>query len=229
SKPIAARASVRAIIVKSGFVFALTASVSNPLQIGSGALVFLCLTSSMIIAASFIFNEKNDQMRQELALASSKNQIITYFGKVSAAALITYGLNFVIGSIIIFLWIGLPIPADIIGFLGITFITVIIGALFGTIIGALIPEQVFTVPTATFIALTSLFLCGGFMDIQLFTPILQSIVEWVPFTYCYSIFKNTLLTGDIPPSLYLAGIIFYIIAFILMGLYLYRKFVLSTK
>jgi ABC-type multidrug transport system permease subunit len=197
--------------------------------IGSGALVFLCLTSSMIIAASFIFNEKNDQMRQELALASSKNQMITYFGKISAVTIITFGLNFVIGSIIIFLWIGLPIPIDFLGFLGITFITIIIGALFGSLIGALIPEQVFTVPTATFIAITTLFLCGGFMDIQLFNPILQSIVEWVPFTYCYSIFKNTLLTGDTPPMLYIAGISFYIIIFILMGLFLYRKFVLSTK
>jgi ABC-type multidrug transport system permease subunit len=197
--------------------------------IGSGALVFLCLTSSMIIAASFIFNEKTNLMRQEFALASSKNQMVSFFGKLSAASIVTFGLNFIIGMIIIFFWIGLPIPIDILGFLGITLITIVIGALFGSILGALIPEQVFTVPTATFIALTSLFLCGGFMDVQLFNPILQSIVQWIPFTYCYAIFKNTLLTGDTPPLSYVAGIILYITIFTLLGLYLYRKFVISSK
>ena len=197
--------------------------------IGSGALVYLCLTSSMIIAASFIFNEKTDQMKQELALASSENQIITFFGKISATLILTLGLNFVIGAIVVFLWIGLPIPVDILGFIMITFVTVIIGALFGSMIGALIPEQVFTVPTAAFIALTTLFLCGGFVDIQLFNPVIQSIIEWVPFTYLYAIFKNTILTGAFAPPTYVVGIIFYIVIFTLAGLYLYHKFVISSK
>jgi len=197
--------------------------------IGSGALVYLCLTSSMIIAASFIFNEKTDQMKQELALASSKNQTITFFGKISATVILTVGLNFIIGALIVFFWIGLPVPVDLLGFSLITIVTVLIGALFGSIIGALIPEQVFTVPTAAFIALTTLFLCGGFMDIQLFNPILQSIIQWVPFTYSYVIFKNTLLTGDFAPPIYIAGIIFYITIFTLIGLYLYHKFVISSK
>lgn len=197
--------------------------------IGSGALVYLCLTSSMIIAASFIFNEKTDQMKQELALASSKNQTITFFGKISATVILTVGLNFIIGALIVFFWIGLPVPVDLLGFSLITIVTVLIGALFGSIIGALIPEQVFTVPTAAFIALTTLFLCGGFMDIQLFNPILQSIIEWVPFTYLYAIFKNTILTGDFAPPTYIGGIILYIAIFTLIGLYLYRKFVISSK
>jgi ABC-type multidrug transport system permease subunit len=197
--------------------------------IGSGALVYLCLTSSMIIAASFIFNEKTDQMKQELALASSKNQSITFFGKISATLILTIGLNFTIGSLIVFFWIGLPVPVDLLGFSFITIVTVLIGALFGSIIGALIPEQVLTVPTASFIALATLFLCGGFMDIQLFNPILKSIIEWVPFTYSYAIFKNTLLTGDFAPPTYIGGIILYIAIFTLIGLYLYHKFVISSK
>jgi ABC-type polysaccharide/polyol phosphate export permease len=194
--------------------------------IGSGALVYLCLTSSMIIAASFIFNEKTDQMKQELALASSKNQCITFFGKISATIILTIGINFTIGAVVVFLWIGLPFPIDIFGFILSIFITALIGALFGSMIGALIPDQVLTVPTAAFIAI---FLCGGFMDIQLFNPILQSIIQWVPFTYSYVIFKNTLLTGDFAPPIYIAGIIFYITIFTLIGLYLYHKFVISSK
>jgi len=197
--------------------------------IGSGALVFLCLTSSMIIAASFIFNEKTDHMKQELALASSKNRTTTFFGKISATLILTVGVNFTIGAVLVFLWIGLPIPFDILGFLLITIITTLIGALFGSIIGALIPQQVYTVPTAVFIALTTLFLCGGFQDIQLFNPLLQSIVEWVPFTYLYVIFKNTLLTGDLTPPTYVGGIILYTVIFTLLGLYLYHKFVISSK
>lgn len=197
--------------------------------IGSGALVYLCLTSSMIIAASFIFNEKTDQMKQELALASSKNQIVTFFGKITTVTILTVGLNFLIGAVIVFLWIGLPIPIDFLGLIVITIVSVVIGALFGSILGALIPEQVFTVPTAAFIAILSLFLCGGFIDIQLFNPILKSIIEWIPFTYLYTIFKNTILTGEITPQAYIGGIILYIVLFTLLGLYSYRRFVISSK
>ena len=197
--------------------------------IGSGGLVYLCLSTSMIIGASFIFNEKNERMKHELALASIKSQSITYFGKISAALILTVGINFTIGSIIIFSWIGLPIPVNLIGFISITAVTVIIGALFGSLLGALIPEQVFTVPTAAFIGLTSLFLCGGFVDIELFDPVLQMVVKWIPFTYSYNIFKSSILTGEMPPFTYIIGLLSYIVIFAFLGWYFYKKFVIKSS
>ena len=197
--------------------------------IGSGGLVYLCLSTSMIIGASFIFNEKNERMRQELAIASIKNQALTYTGKIFATLILTLAINFTIGSIIIFFWVGLPIPADFIGFILITIATVSIGALFGSLLGALIPEQVFTVPTAAFIGLATLFLCGGFTDIELFDPTLRMIVQWIPFTYSYSIFKSSILTGVFPPMIYVIGLIAYVIIFAFSGWYFYKRFVIKSK
>jgi ABC-type multidrug transport system permease subunit len=197
--------------------------------IGSGGLVYLCLSTSMIIGASFIFNEKNELMRQELAIASIKNQALTYTGKIFATLLLTIAINFTIGSIVIFFWVGLPMPADFLGFILITIATVSIGALFGSLLGALIPEQVFTVPTAAFIGLATLFLCGGFTDIELFDPTLRMIVQWIPFTYSYSIFKSSILTGAFPPIFYIIGLIAYIIIFAFSGWYFYKRFVIKSK
>ena len=197
--------------------------------IGSGGLVYLCLSTSMIIGASFIFNEKNELMRQELAIASIKNQALTYVGKILAAIILTIGINFTIGSIVIFSWVGLPVPIDFTGFLLITIATVAIGALFGSLLGAIIPEQVFTVPTAAFTGLATLFLCGGFVDIELFDPTLRAIVQWIPFTYSYSIFKSSILTGVFPPMIYIIGLIAYIIIFTLLGWYFYKRFVIKSK
>jgi ABC-type multidrug transport system permease subunit len=183
----------------------------------------------MMIAASFIFNEKNENMKQELAITSIMNQRLTFFGKISAAIVLTIGINFTLGSIVIFSWIGLPVPIDFIGFILITLATVTIGALFGSLLGAMIPEQVFTIPTAAFIGLTTLFLCGGFVDIELFDPTLQTIVKWIPFTYSYSIFKSSILTGDFPPIIYPIGLIAYIIIFAIIGWLFYKRFVISSK
>ena len=120
-------------------------------------------------------------------------------------------------------------PADFIGFFLITIATVSIGALFGSLLGALIPEQVFTVPTAAFIGLATLFLCGGFTDIELFDPTLRMIVQWIPFTYSYSIFKSSILTGVFPPMIYVIGLIAYVIIFAFSGWYFYKRFVIKSK
>jgi ABC-type multidrug transport system permease subunit len=197
--------------------------------IGSGGLVYLCLSSSMIIGASFVYNEKTEKMKQELALASTLNQGVSYIGKISAATILTLGVNFTIGSIVIFLWLGLPIPIDIVSFILITLTTVIIGSLFGSLLGAMIRQQVFTIPIAAFSALATLFLCGGFVDIELFDPALQMIVQWIPFTYSYSIFKSSILTGGAPPFTYIIGLIFYLIIFLIIGWNFYKKFIISSK
>ncbi|MHA1490356.1 MAG: ABC transporter permease [Promethearchaeota archaeon] len=197
--------------------------------IGTGALGFVALTASMIIGAAFVFNEKNNKMSQELALASPRNLTYTYLGKIFATTIIAFFINFTLGAFVIFIWIGIPFPIDFIGFLLIILGTILLGAIIGSMLGALIPEQVFTFPGSMFLVLTTLFLCGGFMDIELSSQPLRSIIEWIPFTYCYSIIKSTVLTGGIPSITHIIGLICYIFIFFILGLKIYRKFIISDN
>ncbi|MHA1195860.1 MAG: ABC transporter permease [Promethearchaeota archaeon] len=197
--------------------------------IGTGALVFLCLVSSMIISATFIFNEKNYKMRQELSIALSKNQEYTYIGKISSSIILSFTINFPLGGLIIFLALGLPFPINFPGFILITFATITVGAFLGAMIDAIIPEQVFTLPISVFLVLSTLFMCGGFIDIEIFDPIMKSIVQWIPFTYFYEITKITILTGESVELLYIIGIIAYSALFYMIGWLIFKKFVISSK
>ncbi len=196
--------------------------------IGIGALVFICLVSSMIIGSAFIFNEKDNKMRPELALAPNSNQNYTYLGKIISTTILAFLINFILGAIIIFLWIGLPFPINLLGFILISLGTIFLGAIIGTFLGVLIREQVFTFPIALFTVLSALFICGGFIDIEMFNHPLRTIVEWIPFTYSFSITFSSVLTGDIPAFTHIIGLIGYIILFYVLGLKFYRKFLIAS-
>lgn len=93
----------------------------------------------------------------------------------------------------------------------------------------IIPEQVFTFPISVFTALSTLFICGGFISVDMFTSPLKEIVQFIPFTYSYTVTFNTLLTGD-PISLFnLLGLIFYIILFLIISMKFYQKFIISKN
>lgn len=197
--------------------------------IGIGALGFVALVASMIIGSAFIFNEKNNRMAQELALSPNLNLYYTFIGKILSTIILSLLINFTLGAIIIFMWIGLPFPIHFSGFLLIVLGTIILGSLIGAILGMLIPEQVFTFPISMFLVLATLFLCGGFINIELFGQPLRFIVELIPFTYCFSILNNTILTGDIPAPNYIFGLIIYIFIFFAVGLIIYKKRITSQK
>ncbi len=197
--------------------------------IGIGALGFVALVASMIIGSAFIFNEKNNRMAQELALSPNLNLYYTFIGKILSTTLLSLLINFTLGATIIFLWIGLPFPINFLGFLLIIIGTIILGSLIGVILGTFIPEQVFTFPISMFLVLATLFLCGGFIDIELFGQPLKSFVEFIPFTYCFNILKSTILTGDISNINYVFGLIIYILIFFGLGLILYKKRIISQK
>lgn len=197
--------------------------------IGVGALGFVALVASMIIGSAVVFNEKNNKMAQELALSPNKNLYCTYIGKVLSTIILSLLVNFTLGATIIFLWIGLPFPIDFLGFLLIVLGTIILGSILGTILGMLIPEQVFTFPISMFLVLATLFLCGGFINIELFGQPLRFIVELIPFTYCFSILNNTILTGNVSNIAYILGLLIYIVIFFSLGLILYKKRIRSSK
>ncbi len=197
--------------------------------IGTGAIVFICLVSSMIIGSAYIFIEKDNKMTPEFALAPASNQNYTYLGKILSATILSFVINYALGMIIIFLWIGIPFPVDFPGFLLISLVTIFLGAIIGTLLGALIPEQVFTFPISLFTVLASLFLCGGFIAIEMFGEPLRTIANWIPFTYTYTIVNNTVLTGDAPSVFHILGLIGYIILFFGLGLFIYRKFVIKPN
>ncbi len=197
--------------------------------IGIGALGFVALVASMIIGSAFIFNEKNNRMAQELALSPNLNLYYTFIGKILSTTLLSLLINFTLGATIIFLWIGLPFPINFSGFLLIILGTIILGSLIGAILGMFIPEQVFTFPISMFLVLATLFLCGGFVDIELFGQPLKSVVEFIPFTYCFNIIKSTILTGGISNLNYVFGLIVYILIFFGLGLILYKKRIISQK
>jgi len=197
--------------------------------IGTGAIVFICLVSSMIIGSAYIFIEKDNRMTPEFALATASNQNFTYLGKILSASILSFVINYTLGIIIIFLWIGIPFPVNFPGFLLISLITIFLGAIIGTLLGALIPEQVFTFPISVFTVLATLFLCGGFIAIEMFGEPLRTIVDWIPFTYSYTIVSNTVLTGDPPNLTHIFGLIGYIVLFFVLGLFIYRKFVIKPN
>ncbi|MFX0007428.1 MAG: ABC transporter permease [Candidatus Hermodarchaeota archaeon] len=197
--------------------------------IGTEAIVFVCLVSSMIIGAAFIFIEKGNRMTPELALATAPNQNYTYLGKVLSASILSFIINFTLGTTIIFLWIGIQFPVNFLGFLLISFGSIILGSILGTFLGALIPEQVYAFPISLFTVLATLFLCGGFVSVEMFGPLLRSIANWIPFTYLYTIMGNTVLTGDAASVIQILGLIGYIILFFGLGLIIYRRFVIKPK
>ena len=197
--------------------------------IGVGALGFVALVASMIIGSAFVFNEKNNKMAQELALSPNINLYYTYIGKVLSTIVLSFLINFALGATIIFLWIGLPFPIDFLGFLLIVLGTIVLGSLLGTILGMIIPEQVFTFPISMFLVLATLFLCGGFINIELFGQPLRFIVELIPFTYCFSILNNTVLTGNVSNIAYILGLVVYIAIFFSLGLIFYKKRIISSK
>ena len=197
--------------------------------IGTEAIVFVCLVSSMIIGSAFIFIEKSNRMTPELALATAPNQNYTYLGKVLSASILSFIINFTLGTTIIFLWIGIQVPVNFFGFLLISLSSIILGSILGTFLGALIPEQVYAFPISLFIVLATLFLCGGFVSVEMFGPLLRSIDNWIPFTYLYTIMENTVLTGDVPSVIHILGLIGYTILFFGLGLIVYRKFVIKPK
>lgn len=195
--------------------------------IGVGAIGFVCLTASMVISSVVIFIEKNSRMRAELALSSSLNQVNVYTGKIIASTMMTILINFPLGALIIFSWISLPFPQDFFTFTMIIIGTILLGSILGSLLGALIPDQVFTFPIAMFLVLASLFLCGGFISIQMFGEPLKSIVSWIPFTYCFAIINDSVLTGSPPPINFIIGLIGYLILCYLLGLVIFKKFVIS--
>jgi len=197
--------------------------------IGTGAIIFVCLVSSMIIGSAFIFIEKDNRMTPELALATALNQNYTYLGKVLSASILSFIINFTLGTTIIFLWIGIPFPINFPGFLLTSLGTTVLGAIIGTLLGSLIREQVFTFPVSLFTVLATLFLCGGFVAIEMFGQPLRTIVEWIPFTYAYTMLSNSVLTGDAPSLIHIFGLIGYIILFFGLGLFIYRKFVIKPN
>jgi len=197
--------------------------------IGSGAIVFLSLISSMILSAAFIFNEKNDNMRPELALASKSNQNYTYLGKIISALILSFLVDFILGTLIVFLWIGLPFPADLRGFLLISIGTLSLGAAMGSLIGIIIPEQVFTIPVSAFLVIGLLFLCGGFIGVEMYGGLLETIVNLIPFTYCNTITFSTLLTGGAIDIFQVIGLILYIFLFIGIGIILYQKYIVKSN
>ena len=197
--------------------------------IGVGAIGFVALVASMIVGSAFIFNEKNNKMAQELALAPILNVHFTFIGKILSTVILTLLINFTLGATIIFLWLGLPFPIDFSGFFLIILGTLTLGALIGAILGIVIPEQVFTFPISMFLILATLFLCGGFTNIELFGQPLRFIVEFIPFTYCFSILNSTILTGKIPNLIYVLGLIIYLLIFFGIGLLMYKKRIISQK
>ena len=80
-----------------------------------------------------------------------------------------------------------------------------------------------------FTVLATLFLCGGFISIEMFGEPLRTIVDWIPFTYTYTIVNNTVLTGDPPSLTHIFGLIGYILLFFVLGLYIYRRFVIKPN
>ncbi len=195
--------------------------------IGSGAIVFVCLTSSIIVAAAFIFSEKSSKMRPELALARPENQIATLFGKVVSSTIVSFLFNFLIGASIIFFWLGIPFPADLIGFLGIVIATLFLGSIIGCMLGCVIPEQVYTFPISLFVVLATLFLCGGFIDVEMFTSPLKYIVQLVPFTYMYVVTFDTILTGEPISLFHILGFTIYTIIFLGISVKVYKKYLIS--
>ncbi|MFX1325029.1 MAG: ABC transporter permease [Promethearchaeota archaeon] len=197
--------------------------------IGVGALGFVALVSSMIIGSAFIFNEKNNRMVQELAMSPNLNLSYTFIGKIISTISLSLSINFALGATIIFIWIGLPFPIDFSGFILTVLGTIILGSLIGVLLGLVIPEQVFTFPISMFLVLATLFLCGGFISIELFGQPLKLIVELIPFTYCFSLLNSTILTGNTPNIAYIFGLVAYIFIFFGIGLIVYKKRIVSQK
>lgn len=195
--------------------------------IGVGALVFLGLTASMVISSILVFIEKNSKMKSELALSSSLNQGLVFGGKILSSIILSLLINFSLGALIIFTWIGLPFPKDIITFILIVIGTITLGSILGTLLGAVIPDQVFNFPISMFIVLTSLFLCGGFIGIEMFNEPLKTIVNFIPFTYCFAILNNSVLIGSAPSIFYVISLISYNILFFFIGLIFFKKFVIT--
>ena len=65
------------------------------------------------------------------------------------------------------------------------------------------------------------------MNIDLFGEQLKAAVQWIPFTYSYSIINSTVLTGGIPNLIYILGLLGYIVIFFILGLAIYKKFIFT--
>ncbi|MHA1682939.1 MAG: ABC transporter permease [Promethearchaeota archaeon] len=196
--------------------------------LGSGCIVFTALIASMILAASFIFHEKNANMMHELSLGTPSSQHLTFTGKLMASTTLSLGIVVPIGSTITYLWLGMPIPSNFMLFIMALVLTTLFGACLGLIFGSLIPEQVYTFPVSVFIVLPMIFLCGGFNDIELFNQTMQAIVRALPFTHMFSITKSAIFTTTLPPIGYIVGLIVYITLMFIAGLALYKKRVLAS-
>lgn len=191
--------------------------------IGSGAIIFAVLVASMIISAALVFYEKKANMIPELALSRRQNQVMNYTGKLLTGTILPMVVNFPITTLIVIFSLGIPGIANMLSYIGIMFLGSLLGSVVGIILSSLIPEQVFTIPASVFILLTCVFLCGGFMDIQIFPAALKNAVIWIPFTYCFSLSQSFLLPGLTWNPYFLLGLIVYIAVFYLIGLKIYQK------
>lgn len=191
--------------------------------LGSADIVYAILTVSMLLSASLVFVEKTQRMFPELSLVSVGNQFSSYAGKMLASSTFTFAVNFPIVTMVVLNWVRMPVPAHFGAFVGIAFLIILFGASLGLILGCLIPEQVFTFPAAVFLVLVFIFVCGGFVDLELFPQILQEIVQWIPFTYCFVPMKASLLPGLVISGWYIFGLVIWIVVSFVGGARLYTR------
>ncbi|MHA1720026.1 MAG: ABC transporter permease [Promethearchaeota archaeon] len=191
--------------------------------ISSGGIVFSVLVAALIIGSAMVFIEKHSHMDVELLMISPQNRGLNYSGKVFSTAIISTLINFPFASLVIFLMVKMELPVNIPGLVGMIFLSNIFGACLGIIFGVLIKEQVFTFPVNVFILLPAIFLCGGFMDVELFGKPLLTIVNLIPFTYIFTLVKYTILPGFIWNWEYFIGLIIYIIIFFILGWKVYEN------
>ncbi|HME52600.1 MAG TPA: ABC transporter permease [Candidatus Lokiarchaeia archaeon] len=209
-----------------------TAAPVNPGQptlpqlwsLGSSSLMYGLLVVSVIIGAAYIFNEKQARMLPELAIASTRNQSISFTGKFAASIVFPMVVDFPVTLALVELFTGIPLSGeDLLVTAGVAALVIMLGTGIGMLIGAAVPELVYAVPAAIFLVLASIFLCGGFQDLRTFPVAYQQVVDFIPFTYAFSLAKVAMLGVGIWQGAQLAGLVAYIGVFFVAGLLVYHK------
>ena len=192
-------------------------------SLGSSSLVYGLLVISIIMGAAYIFNEKHAHMLPELALASSRNQTISFAGKFAAGIVFPIAIDFPVTLLLVMLFTQVPVAGGLLPAAGIAVLIIMLGIGIGMLIGSAVPELVYAIPAAIFTVLASIFLCGGFQDLRTFPVVYQQIVDFIPFTYCYALENVAMLGVGTWQWAQLVGLVAYIVFFFGAGLVVYRK------
>ncbi len=167
-------------------------------------------------------------MLPELALASKNNQAITFAGKLVAGLIFPFAIDFPITLLLIALWAQIPVINTLPMVAVSAIFIILLGNAVGMVPGAILPEIVVAVPSAIFLVLASLFLCGGFQDLRTMPLGYQQVVAFIPFTYCFSLTKNAMLGTGVWDWGQFAGLCINTILLGMVGMVVYRKRVIRS-